>query len=58
MGRRATKASETSWIDRQALHARRLTFEHPATNKKIVVEAAMPDDMSSVIDRLRISESP
>jgi 23S rRNA pseudouridine1911/1915/1917 synthase len=57
MGRRAVKASETSWIDRQALHARRLTFDHPVTNKKIVVEAAMPDDMSSVIDRLRVSES-
>ena len=57
MGRRAVKASETSWIDRQALHARRLTFDHPLTNKKIVVEAAMPDDMSSVIDRLRVSES-
>lgn len=58
MGRRATKAREAGWIDRQALHARRLTFDHPVTNKKIVVEAAMPDDMSSVIDRLRISESP
>ncbi|MEK9591384.1 MAG: RluA family pseudouridine synthase, partial [Gammaproteobacteria bacterium] len=57
MVRRAVKASETSWIDRQALHARRLTFDHPLTNKKIVVEAAMPDDMSSVIDRLRVSES-
>ncbi len=57
MGRRAVKASETSWIDRQALHARRLTFDHPVTNKTIVVEAAMPDDMSSVIDRLRVSES-
>ena len=57
MGRRATKASETSWIDRQALHARRLTFDHPVTNKKIVVEAAMPDDMSRVIDRLQASEA-
>ena len=57
MGRRAVKASETSWIDRQALHARRLTFDHPVTNERIVVEAAMPDDMSSVIDRLRVSES-
>ncbi|MEK9588495.1 MAG: RluA family pseudouridine synthase, partial [Gammaproteobacteria bacterium] len=57
MSRRAVKASETSWIDRQALHARRLTFDHPVTNKTIVVEAAMPDDMSSVIDRLRVSES-
>ena len=57
MGRRALKASETSWIDRQALHARRLTFDHPVTNERIVVEAAMPDDMSSVIDRLRVSES-
>ena len=57
MGRRATKASEASWIDRQALHARRLTFDHPVTNKKIVIEAAIPDDMNSVIDRLRALES-
>ena len=57
MGRRATRASETSWIDRQALHARRLTFDHPVTNKNIVVEAAVPDDMSRVIDRLHGSEA-
>ena len=57
MGRRATKASESGWIDRQALHARRLTFDHPVTKKKIVIEAAIPDDMKSVIDRLRALES-
>jgi len=38
------------------LHARRLTFDHPVTDKTIVVEAAMPDDMSRVIDRLQASE--
>lgn len=40
-------------IDRQALHARRLTFQHPMTAKIIAVEAPLPKDMSEVIALLR-----
>lgn len=36
-------------INRQALHAARVTLTHPLTNKKIEVEAELPHDMSSII---------
>ena len=38
---------------RQALHAGALSFEHPATGKKIKFKADMPDDMFELIDVLR-----
>ncbi len=40
-------------INRQALHARRLTFKHPMTAETVSVEAPLPDDMKEVIERLR-----
>lgn len=40
-------------LNRQALHARKLTFIHPISEKQITVEAPLPDDMSKVIDALR-----
>jgi 23S rRNA pseudouridine1911/1915/1917 synthase len=41
-----------SKIDRQALHARRLTFDHPITSEKISIEAPIPSDMESIIKAL------
>jgi 23S rRNA pseudouridine1911/1915/1917 synthase len=38
---------------RQALHAKTLGFVHPVTNQRMFFEAAIPDDMSSVIDKWR-----
>ena len=35
---------------RQALHARKLTFEHPLDGKPSSFEAALPDDMQDLID--------
>ncbi len=40
---------------RQALHAWRLTFEHPVTGRAIEFEAPLPPDMSELIARLRKS---
>lgn len=40
-------------LDRQALHARRLKFVHPFTDKPLEIEAPLPDDMQSVLDELR-----
>lgn len=37
------------YISRQALHARKISFNHPITNKKIVIEANIPDDLSKLI---------
>lgn len=39
-------------ISRQALHAIRLTFEHPVTGDNVSCEAPVPDDMQDVLDLL------
>ena len=39
-------------ISRQALHARRLTFKHPVTEKSLEFEAPLPEDMTRVLDCL------
>ena len=38
---------------RQALHAHRLTFRHPADDREMAFEAPLPDDMAALIARLR-----
>lgn len=38
---------------RQALHARTLGFIHPETNEPMQFEAALPDDMSELIEKWR-----
>ncbi len=38
---------------RQALHAYRLGFKHPATGKKMKFESPIPKDMKDLIDELR-----
>ena len=40
-------------IRRQALHASRLTFHHPASGEALAFEAPLPPDISAAIDRLR-----
>ena len=37
-------------FERHALHARKLSFEHPFTGKKIVLEAPFPEDFRKAID--------
>jgi 23S rRNA pseudouridine1911/1915/1917 synthase len=38
-------------IARQALHAKRLSFVHPATKKRVEFDTELPDDMREVIER-------
>ncbi|MCS6916569.1 MAG: RluA family pseudouridine synthase [Chitinophagales bacterium] len=38
---------------RQALHAAQLSFIHPTSQKQMVFEAPLPDDMQQLIDRWR-----
>lgn len=38
---------------RQALHASRLTFRHPADDRALTIEAPLPADMKKLIGRLR-----
>ena len=40
-------------INRIALHAFSLEFNHPATEKKVKFEAPLPDDMQNLLDMLR-----
>ena len=42
-----------SQLKRQALHARLLGFEHPATRKYLTFSAEMPKDMLRLLDALR-----
>ncbi len=42
-----------SQLKRQALHARLLGFEHPATGEHLTFSAEMPEDMQRVVDALR-----
>ncbi len=38
---------------RQALHARRIAFVHPVTDRRIEVEAPLPGDMAGLLEALR-----
>ncbi|MDO5566873.1 MAG: RluA family pseudouridine synthase, partial [Planctomycetia bacterium] len=40
-------------LARQALHARRLIFEHPHSGETIEVEAPLPSDMQTTLDAIR-----
>ena len=40
-------------LKRQALHARLLGFEHPATSDNLIFSAPMPKDMQTLLDALR-----
>ena len=40
-------------IERQALHAYRLSFDHPATGKRINLKAPIPEDINSAILKLQ-----
>jgi 23S rRNA pseudouridine1911/1915/1917 synthase len=40
-------------FERQALHAHRLAFRHPADDRLLRFEAPLPPDMSALVERLR-----
>lgn len=40
-------------LQRQALHAQRLRFQHPATGETLEIEAPLPDDIAATLDALR-----
>ncbi|MBJ7518551.1 MAG: RluA family pseudouridine synthase [Solirubrobacteraceae bacterium] len=40
-------------LERQFLHARRLSFTHPASGKRVEFASALPDDLAAVLARLR-----
>jgi 23S rRNA pseudouridine1911/1915/1917 synthase len=42
-------------LERPALHARRLAFDHPVTGERVAVEEPLPADMEAALARLRSS---
>jgi 23S rRNA pseudouridine1911/1915/1917 synthase len=40
-------------MTRQALHASRITFAHPADNKEMTFSSLLPDDMAGLCDFLK-----
>jgi 23S rRNA pseudouridine1911/1915/1917 synthase len=55
-GHPARRAAEA--VGRQALHAWRLAFDHPATGRRVVFEAPIPADLARAIDVLRLAQPP
>ena len=51
LGRRPDDG-EPPLIDRQALHAHRIAFDHPATGQRIELTAPVPDDIQALLDAL------
>jgi 23S rRNA pseudouridine1911/1915/1917 synthase len=49
-GRPAARALR---LRRQALHAALLGFDHPVTGEHIAFEAPLPEDLASVLEKLR-----
>ena len=54
---RRDPSDEIILLARQALHARRLRFFHPATGKPMEIEAPLPPDIASVLVELRAYRS-
>ena len=47
---------ETSLINRQALHAWRLSFVHPMSKEQILIVAPLPEDMKKVLEKININK--
>ena len=45
-------ASALTRMDRQALHAARLGFHHPATNELLEFDSALPEDIAGLVEAL------
>lgn len=50
----AGQAAGEPWLPRQALHAYRLVFRHPASGAPMKLMAPLPPDMQSVLEDLRL----
>ncbi|NNE43561.1 MAG: RluA family pseudouridine synthase, partial [Gemmatimonadetes bacterium] len=45
-------------IDRPALHARRLRFDHPFTNESVMFESPLPEDFLRILARVEAERPP
>jgi RluA family pseudouridine synthase len=53
LGDRQYGRAGTGMIKRQALHASRLSFDHPATGAGMTFDAPLPEDIAALLERLR-----
>lgn len=49
--------THSNLIDRQALHAYRLSLTHPITKERLDLRSSLPDDIQSLIQRLRSAKA-
>ncbi|PRA08915.1 MULTISPECIES: RluA family pseudouridine synthase [unclassified Paenibacillus] len=54
----AIREVRDSWIERQALHACELTFEHPILQERVTFQAPFPADMAALEQRLNDEAAP
>jgi len=54
---KSSRADESHLLNRQALHARRLTLVNPQSGKEMTFEAPIPSDMQRVMDHLHASQT-
>ena len=54
MGIDDEQIGETIILERQALHAHKLTFVHPGTGREIEITAPLPEDLQTVVEYLEI----
>jgi 23S rRNA pseudouridine1911/1915/1917 synthase len=47
------QAEDRTLIDRQALHALRLSFDHPVSGQRLTFEAPIPNDILSTLEAVR-----
>jgi 23S rRNA-/tRNA-specific pseudouridylate synthase len=41
-------------INRHALHARKITFQHPSTQEEVAVSAPIPEDLTLIIQAMHL----
>jgi len=51
----ADSQGDLTLIDRQALHAHRLRFEHPLTGRELDLTAPLPADFARILDAMRMN---
>ena len=55
---RERQHDEKPLIERAALHAEHIAFDHPTTGKRTEIEAPWPADISRLVEALREADEP
>ncbi|MCX8009100.1 MAG: RluA family pseudouridine synthase, partial [Patescibacteria group bacterium] len=49
---RKTARDDRQWVPRVMLHAQKIVFHHPVSSDEVIIEAPLPDDMTSVLENI------